>query len=456
MSVVGKPLQSFCASVRREEKKKGTLPTHTSRSAAGWFHTASAPAPAPPYGPAPPPAPSPAARARRSCRPRRPPRPCPVLPAPPAFPEADGAGARRGRGRGRRRPAGRRASHKMALRASAPLPPEMRTGPPGVRRSPGPTAARRGLRGGEGRSLVHSPPAGGAEARSLGSALDRLGRTRHIEGRTPPPAPPASFRARRRLRRARSSAAGVASAFPAPARPRAPLPPALYLRILCATKWRPRRKWAPGRPAHRPPRATERRLRAQPARRGGSLRSDRYGNAASTGGAALRVSGPAAEELPWGTRLSRRRQWRAGLAVPPQLFLRLSKRWFKSCQLNGRRGGARGIMGRAEGYRVPQGRPVVALRLRALSRRSSAAVSRRALRELGAALCGASSGFSPTAGSGRESFRWLWCSLASQNHRTAGAGRGFLEVANPPLKYAPCGSPTACWRRGRNPASWLR
>lgn len=41
-------------------------------------------------------------------------------------------------------------------------------------------------------------------------------------------------------------------------------------------------------------------------------------------------------------------------------------------------------MGRAEGYRVPQGRPVVALRLRALSRRSSAAVSRRALRELGA------------------------------------------------------------------------
>lgn len=123
-------------------------------------------------------------------QPQTPLRPCPP---PPAFPEADGAGARRGRGRGRRLPAGRRPSHKMALRASAPLPPEMRGGPPGARRSPDPAAGR-----GERPSLIHSPPAGGAEARSLGSALDCLGRTRHMEGRTPPPAPRAAARARRR------------------------------------------------------------------------------------------------------------------------------------------------------------------------------------------------------------------------------------------------------------------
>lgn len=50
----------------------------------------------------------------------------------------------------------------------------------------------------------------------------------------------------------------------------------------------------------------------------------------------------------------------------------------------------------------------------------------------------------PLPGRGGESFRWLWCSLASQNHRTVGVGEGLLEVVSPPLKQVLCASLAAC------------
>lgn len=161
-------------------------------------------------------------------QPQTPLRPCPP---PPAFPEADGAGARRGRGRGRRLPAGRRPSHKMALRASAPLPPEMRGGPPFA----GPHRRTR-------RAALASPL---TSRRRCGGSLSRQ------RARLPGPHPShggpraAARAARRRPRPPPCPAApqpGSPPRPPQPPRPRAPLPPALYLRILCATKWRPRRK----------------------------------------------------------------------------------------------------------------------------------------------------------------------------------------------------------------------
>jgi len=89
-------------------------------------------------------------------------------------------------------------------------------------------------------------------------------------------------------------------------------------------------------------------------------------------------------------------------------------------------------MGRAEGYRVPQGRPVVALRLRALSRRSSAAVSRRALRELGAVRCELGVLSHCRVGEGEFSLVVVLVSVTESQNR--GGWKGASRSRQPPAK----------------------
>lgn len=105
--------------------------------------------------------------------------------------------------------------------------------------TPGPRAARSVRPAGAERSRGHSPPALGAEAPRPSHAAC-LGRAPpHIErGRNAATSTPADDAA------ASTSSAARTAARP-PARPKSPAraaPAVLYLRVLCATKWRPGRK----------------------------------------------------------------------------------------------------------------------------------------------------------------------------------------------------------------------
>lgn len=98
------------------------------------------------------------------------------------------------------------------------------------------------------RAVTHLPPAvrrprSPSTLAAWAAPVTSRAKRRHIEGETPPPLTLAT-NLRDQLCEDRRSGAGAATAAasPPPRLPSALLPPALYLQILCATKWRPRRK----------------------------------------------------------------------------------------------------------------------------------------------------------------------------------------------------------------------